>query len=162
MPSNYLNQCRNIVDWILGNKHQWNLTRKLCICIQENAFENVVWKMAAILSRPQCVNSLSESKQKVCILEGYFLESHWWEVSASLQCRHHERDGVRNHQRFHCLLSCLIRCRSKETSKLRITDLSEGNPLVTGAFPSQKVSYMENVSIWWRHHGFGNHDEILS
>ena len=26
------------------------------IFIQENAFENVVWKMAAILSRPQCVN----------------------------------------------------------------------------------------------------------
>ena len=25
--------------------------------IQENAFENVVWKMAAILSRPQCVNA---------------------------------------------------------------------------------------------------------
>ena len=24
--------------------------------IQENAFENVVWKMAAILYRPQCVN----------------------------------------------------------------------------------------------------------
>ena len=25
------------------------------MCIQENAFENVVWKMATILSRPQCV-----------------------------------------------------------------------------------------------------------
>ena len=25
------------------------------IFIQENAYENVVWKMAAILSRPQCV-----------------------------------------------------------------------------------------------------------
>ena len=24
--------------------------------MQESAFENVVWKMAAILSRPQCVN----------------------------------------------------------------------------------------------------------
>ena len=27
-----------------------------CIFIQGNAFENVVWKMTAILSRPQCVN----------------------------------------------------------------------------------------------------------
>ena len=26
--------------------------------LQENAFENVVWKMAAILSRPQCVNNV--------------------------------------------------------------------------------------------------------
>ena len=29
------------------------------IFIQENAYENVVWKKAAILSRPQYVNSLS-------------------------------------------------------------------------------------------------------
>ena len=28
------------------------------IFIQENAYENVVWKRAAILSRPQCVNRL--------------------------------------------------------------------------------------------------------
>ena len=29
------------------------------ILIQENAFQNVVWKMAAILSRPQCVDGYS-------------------------------------------------------------------------------------------------------
>ena len=28
--------------------------------IQVNAFENAVWKMAAILSRPQCVNSMPD------------------------------------------------------------------------------------------------------
>ena len=33
-----------------------NLNRNSYIFIQENAFENVVWKMAAILSRPGCVN----------------------------------------------------------------------------------------------------------
>ena len=54
-PSHYLNQCWNIVNWTLGNKLQWNLNRNLFIFIQENAFENVVWKMAAILSGPQCV-----------------------------------------------------------------------------------------------------------
>ena len=43
-------------NWTLGNKNQWNLNRNLYIFIQENAFENVVWKMAAILSLPQCVN----------------------------------------------------------------------------------------------------------
>ena len=32
---------------------KWNS----CIFIQGNAFENVVWKMAAILSRPQCVKT---------------------------------------------------------------------------------------------------------
>ena len=36
-------------------KLQWSLKRNLNIFIQENTFENVVWKMAAILSRPQWV-----------------------------------------------------------------------------------------------------------
>ena len=34
---------------------QWNLNQNSYIFIQENAFEIVVWKMSAILSRPQCV-----------------------------------------------------------------------------------------------------------
>ena len=34
-----------------------NLNRNLNIFTQENIFENVVWKMAAILSRPQCVKA---------------------------------------------------------------------------------------------------------
>ena len=55
VPSHYLNQCWNIVNWTLGNKIKWNLNRDLNIFIQENAFENGVWKMAAVLSRPQCV-----------------------------------------------------------------------------------------------------------
>ena len=57
-PSHYLNQCWNIVHWTLRNKLQWNLNRNSYIFIHENAFENVVWKMAAILSRPQSVNFL--------------------------------------------------------------------------------------------------------
>ena len=36
-----------------------NLNRNSYIFIQENAFENVVWEMVAILSRPQCVKSLA-------------------------------------------------------------------------------------------------------
>ena len=44
------------------------------------------------------------------------------------------------------------RCKSKTTSKLSVTGLCEGNSLVTGEFPAQRVSDTENVSIWWRHH----------
>ena len=54
-----LNQCWNIVNWTLRNKLQWNFNRNLNIFIEENAFENVAWKMAAILSRPQCINSIN-------------------------------------------------------------------------------------------------------
>ena len=51
------------------------------------------------------------------------------------------------------LLSRLSRCRSKETSKFRITGLCERNPPVTDGFPSQRASNAENASIWWCHHG---------
>ena len=57
-PSHYLNQCWNFLNYILGIKFQWNFAQKNTIFIQENAFENVVWKMATILSRPQFVEML--------------------------------------------------------------------------------------------------------
>ena len=49
----------------------------------------------------------------------------WW---VALQWRHNEPDVVSNHRRLECLLICLFRCRSKKTSKLRVTGLCEGNP----------------------------------
>ena len=65
---------------------------------------------------------------------------------------HNERDGVSYHQNLDCLLNCLFRHRSKKTSKLRVTGLWEGNPPVTGEFPTQRANNTENVSIWWCHH----------
>ena len=50
----------------------------------------------------------------------------------------------------------LFMCRSKTTSKLRVTGLCEGNSPVTGEFPAQRAGNAENVFIWWRHHGPGN------
>ena len=71
----------------------------------------------------------------------------------ALHWRHNERDGASNHQPHDCLLNRLFRCRSKKTSKLRVTGLCAGNSPVTGEFPAQMASNAENVSIWWRHHG---------
>ena len=45
-------------DWTIGNKFQWDLNNNSNPFIQENAFENVFCEMAAILYRPQCVNTL--------------------------------------------------------------------------------------------------------
>ena len=53
--SNYVNQCWNIVNWTIRNQLQWNINQNAYIFIHENALENVVWKMVAIFSRPQCV-----------------------------------------------------------------------------------------------------------
>ena len=57
-PSHYLNQCWNGDNWTFRKKLQWNFNRNSNIFIHEIAFENVVWIMASILSRPQWVNSL--------------------------------------------------------------------------------------------------------
>ena len=74
--------------------------------------------------------------------------------SVALRWRQSERDGVSNHQPHGCLLNHLFRRRSKKTSKLRVTGLCVGNSPGTGEFPAQMASNAENVSIWWRHHGF--------
>ena len=55
--ANHLSLCWNIVNSTLRNKLQWNINRNWYISIQENAFENVVCEMSAILSRPQCVKA---------------------------------------------------------------------------------------------------------
>ena len=74
-------------------------------------------------------------------------EMHIWKHISILQWRHNERDGVSNYRRIDCLLNRLFGCRSKKTSKLRVTGLWEGNLRVTVGFPSQMFSNAENVSI---------------
>ena len=49
-----------------------------------------------------------------------------WESFTSQWC-HNDHDGVSNHQPHGCLLNRLFRCRSKKTSKLRVTGLCAGN-----------------------------------
>ena len=65
-PSHSLNQCCIIVNWTLRNRLLSNCIWNSSIFIQENAFENVVWKMSAILSGPQYVKpvSLVDTPQK--------------------------------------------------------------------------------------------------
>ena len=54
-PSQYLNQCWLIVNWIPVNKLQWNTNQNTKVFIRETAFENVVCEMAAILARGRWV-----------------------------------------------------------------------------------------------------------
>ena len=65
-----------------------------------------------------------------------------------------------NNQPHHCLLNRLFGCRSKKTSKLRVTDLCAGNSPGTGEFPAQMASNAENVSIWWSHHAIQIQDHL--
>ena len=72
--------------------------------------------------------------------------------ASPLQWRHNGHDSISNHQPPECLLSRLVRRKSKKTSRPRVTGLCAGNSPVTGEFPAQKASNAENVSIWCRHH----------
>ena len=69
-----------------------------------------------------------------------------------LQWRRNGHDGVSNHQSHDCLLNRLLKAQIKETSKLCVTGLCEGNSPGTSEYPAQKASNAENVSIWWRNY----------
>ena len=69
----------------------------------------------------------------------------------SLRWSHNEHDSVPNHQRLDCLLNHLCKCRSKKTSKFRVTGLCAGNSPGDRWIPAQMASNAGNVSIWLRH-----------
>ena len=75
---------------------------------------------------------------------------------------HNGHNGVSNHQPYDCLLNRLL---WNKTSKFPVTGLCPGNSPVTGAFQAEMASSAENVSIWWRHHGYtrttGNNQQLL-
>ena len=58
-PSHYPNQRWVIVNWDLRNKRLWNFDRITKLLIHENASENVVYEMAAILSSGRWVKRVS-------------------------------------------------------------------------------------------------------
>ena len=80
------------------------------------------------------------------------LERHHHDITIhTLQWRHYERHGFSDCRHLDCLLKRLFRRTSKKISKLRVTGLCEGNPPVTGGFPSQRANNAEDIFIWWRH-----------
>ena len=69
-----------------------------------------------------------------------------------LQWRHDERDASQIPSLTIIYSTVYSRRRSKKTSNFRVTVLCAGNSPVTGEFPTQRASDVENVSILWRHH----------
>ena len=122
-----------------------------CMCCQCNRMSTTV--LTSNHANCLCLITFSRAKTSgefTHIHHGYI---HSFEYrNLALQWRHNGRDSVSNHQPRECLLSRLIRQRSKKTSKLRVTGLCAGNSPKTGEFPAQKASNAENVSIWWHHH----------
>ena len=91
-------------------------------------------------------------------MEMSMMNLNWEKSSYTLQWRHYERDGVSTHRRLDCFFNRLFSHRPTKTSMLRLTGFCEANSLVTGEFPTQRASNMENISILRRHHEIVMHN----
>ena len=58
-------------DGALGANFSENLNRNSYIFIQENALEKSIWKMATVLSLPQCVNFVNTPRPEKVILHTF-------------------------------------------------------------------------------------------
>ena len=119
---------------------------------------------ARVVLRFQCISVIKltfyELVNRMCGLLWYFVVQ--LQCKYTLQWRHNGCDGVSNHQPHVCLLNRLFRCRSKKTSKLRVTGLCVGNspvnsphkwPVTRKMFPFQDA-IMQSLRfriVWdWR------------
>ena len=71
-----------------------------------------------------------------------------------LQWRHDGHDGVFKSPASPLFTQPLIHVQFKENTKAPRHWPLCGNSPVTGEFTAQRASNTENVSIWWRHHGY--------
>ena len=85
-------RCQVIIGTSAGILLIWPLATNFSdelieICIQQNAFENVVCEMASILSRPQCVNSGTEWHLNMCVRMCVCacVRMCWWSVPSFVQ-----------------------------------------------------------------------------
>ena len=108
------------------------------------AFRNCYWPLCNTNELRGKFLNRSHQPHACLIWQTVLIESLEFFRAHSLQWRHNEHNGVSNHKPHDCLINCLLRRRSKKTSRFRVTVLCEGN--------LQRVSNVENVSIWWRHH----------
>ena len=130
-------------------RHLFESAASNCIFINQH-YILCFWEIRNRFHWPYCLRKVYHAP---CVVE----HKHPRKCSP-LHWRHNERGSVSNHQRLDCLLNSFLRRRSKKTSKLRATGLCEGNPPVTGGFPSQSASNAEKASIWWRCHVVEYHE----
>ena len=72
----------------------------------------------------------------------------------------HKCNGVSSHWELNYLFIILLRLTLMEISKLHITTLCKGNPLVTLRFPWKRARNAASVSMAWRHHGKGANQHL--
>ena len=76
-PSHYLNQWRVIVNWTPRNTLHWNFNQNIKLFIKENAPENIVREMAAILSRGRLDDTISTVNPPVWVKQSCKMQMKW-------------------------------------------------------------------------------------
>ena len=112
----------------------------LQISVQISCIDLLMWNHP----RPTIASNMIEQSNNL-LLWGQFIANLHSNVIVHRSC--HYSDVI-----LSVMAVTGVRHRSKETSKLHVTGLCEGSPVVTGEFPWNMASNAENVSIWWCHH----------
>ena len=132
---------------------QWNFNKIIMINILENAFQNVVCKIAAILSMPQCVNSVVcrqrwqqqyRTGREIVLFWVQFYWDLFLKTVSHITVKIHEHHDVSDQWQLDCLFNGLFRLTSKKTSELLLA-LCEGNPPMRSGFLWQTTNNLEIV-----------------
>ena len=135
--------------------------------------------MAAILSRPQCVNTWTTYFHKTHRIHRHSHLPHctWrpWARNCQTDTAMLKTSSKHHH---YCDVIMSAMANQKPASRLFTqtfiqTQIKEnikaprhwplcGNSPGTGEFSAQMASYAENVSIWWRHHESPNESQRLA
>ena len=79
--------------WTPRNRLQWNIYRNSNIFLSRKSVWNVIWKMAFILFRPQCVRICREQSRprqiKTIISQATFLIKFCWMNVIAFACKFH-------------------------------------------------------------------------
>ena len=137
----YLSQNRNryVTDMLWNKFYTWHCNKFQSLFLNEN-----IWYLMYI---PLNIASEKLKQSPRCAL--FVIEGHYNDIIMNAMASQITSLTI-------VYSTIYSRHRSKKTSKLCVTGLCEGNSPVTSEFPAQRASNAENVSIWWRHHGFWN------
>ena len=96
VPSHYLYQCWNIVNWTLRNKLPWNINGNSYISIHEYVFESAVCEMSVIQSRSQCVKwlcciSVSTTPTHYCLCWAFLCADKSHNISSRAKILHYRQ-----------------------------------------------------------------------
>ena len=108
------------------------------------------WLAITVTWRSCQGDDFSHSNYQTILIILYGAEAGtFWE---SLQWLHNERDSISNHQSYDCLLNGLPMRRSKNISKLRVTDFCAGNPPMNSPHKrpvTREMFPFDDVIMYW-------------